>query len=282
MISAAIKVGLSVLWTFAMSLIIFIALLVNRRVSWFHPHARLWATGVLRLCRIRTRLVGAEHVRPGQPYIYAANHASMFDIMAALDAIPDDVHIMFKKELSRVPIWGWMLAISPYIMIDRAHPREANAALERSAAAIRSGKSVLIYAEGTRTTTGALQPFKRGAFALAAKSGVPIIPVTINGTFGILRKGSLNIRSSEIEIVLSPEVATAGREGKEGEMAIMTEVRAAIEKCYRDQSQKAEVRDQKSEVSGMPRATPSDPERPRASEASRGGVEGESRGSRGA
>lgn len=244
MISAAFKVGLSVLWTFGVSFPLLFVLLVNRRVSWFHAYARSWASGVLRICRIRTRLVGAEHVRPGRTYIYAANHASMFDIMAALDAIPDDVHIMFKKELSRVPIWGWMLAISPYIMIDRANAREANAALERSAAAIRSGKSVLIYAEGTRTTTGSLQPFKRGAFALAAKSGVPIIPVTINGTFGILRKGSLNIRSSEIEIVLSPEVPTAGREGKEGELALMAEVRAEIEKHYRDQSGGAEGRGQ--------------------------------------
>ncbi len=238
MILAGLKVAGSVVWTFVMSFIIFVALLLNRNVSWFHAHARRWASGVLRICRIRTRLVGAEHIRRGQPYIYAANHASMFDIMAALEAIPDDVHIMFKKELSRVPIWGWMLAISPYIMVDRANARDANAALERSAATIRSGKSVLIYAEGTRTTTGSLQPFKRGAFALAAKSGVPIIPVTINGTFGILRKGSLNIQSSEIEIILSPEVPTAGREGKEGELALMSDVRREIEKNYRDQSGK--------------------------------------------
>jgi 1-acyl-sn-glycerol-3-phosphate acyltransferase len=254
MISAAIKVGLSVLWTFLVSFILLFILLVNRRITWFHAYARGWASGVLRICQIRTRLVGAEYVRPGQTYIYAANHASMFDIMAVLDAIPDDVHIMFKKELSRVPIWGWMLAISPYIMIDRYNAREANAALERSARAIREGKSVLIYAEGTRTTTGALQPFKRGAFALAAKSGVPVIPVTINGTFGIMRKGSLNLRSSEIEIVLSPEIATAGREGKEGELALMAEVRAQIEKHYRDQSgggDRAEVRDQRSEDRGQ-------------------------------
>lgn len=236
MISTALKVGLSVLWTFVVSFILLFVLLVHRRVSWFHAYARGWASGVLRICRIRTRLVGSEYVRPGQTYIYAANHASMFDIMAVLEAIPDDVHIMFKKELSRVPIWGWMLAISPYIMIDRYNAREANAALERSASAIREGRSVLIYAEGTRTTTGSLQPFKRGAFALAAKSGVPVIPVTINGTFGIMRKGSLNLRSSEIEIVLSPEIATAGREGKEGELALMSEVRTAIEKHYRDQS----------------------------------------------
>lgn len=254
MISAAVKVGLSALWTFVMSFIILVALLIDPKVAWFHRHARRWASGVLRICRIRTRLVGAEHVRKGQTYIYAANHASMFDIMAVLEAIPDDIHIMFKKELSRVPIWGWAIARSPYIMIDRYNAREANAALERSAKAIREGKSVLIYAEGTRTTTGSLQPFKRGAFALAAKSGVPIIPVTINGTFGILRKGSLNIRSSEIELVLSPEIPTAGREGKEGELALMAEVRTEIEKHYRDQSgreERAEVREQRSESRGQ-------------------------------
>lgn len=223
-------------WTLYVSVVVLVGVLINPQITWFHSFVRKWARVILRIFGIRLRVVGAEHVQPGQTYIYASNHASMFDIFAVQMGIPDDVHIMFKKELGRVPIWGWALARSPYIMIERYNAREASVGLDRAAAAIRSGKSVLVYVEGTRTRTGSLQPFKRGAFALAAKAGVPIIPVTINNTFGILRKGSLNVRSSDIEMILEAPIPTAGKEGKEGELELMEKVRKAIEKNYRDQS----------------------------------------------
>ena len=237
MILTALRLAIVMVWTLYVSTVVLVGLLMNPKIRWYHSFVRDWAKWILRIFAIRMRVVGAEHVHPGQTYIYAANHASLFDIFAVQTGIPDDVHIMFKKELGRVPIWGWALARSPYIMIDRYNAREASVGLERAAEAIRSGKSVLVYAEGTRTHTGSLQPFKRGAFALAAKSGVPIIPVTINNTFGILRKGSLNVRSSDIELILDAPIATTGREGKEGEMALMEEVRQAIAKNYVDQSE---------------------------------------------
>ena len=236
MILTALRLIVVFAWTLYVSTVLLVGLLINPQITWYHSFVRKWARWTLRIFNIRMRVVGAEHVEPGQTYIYAVNHASMFDIFAVQTGIPDDVHIMFKKELGRVPIWGWALARSPYIMIDRYHAREASAGLERAAAAIKSGKSVLVYAEGTRTRNGALQPFKRGAFALAAKAGVPVIPVTINNTFGILRKGSLNVHSSDIELILESPISTAGREGREGELELMEEVRKAIEKNYRDQS----------------------------------------------
>lgn len=219
-----------------MSFGVLLGLLVNRRISWFHPYARAWARSILAVCGVSVKVIGSENLVPGQPYVYVSNHASMFDIPAVLGWIPDDVHIVLKKELTRVPIWGWALALSPYIVIDRQDARGATKSLDEAATRIREGRSVLLFAEGTRTRSGSLLPFKRGAFTLAAKAGVPIAPVTLNNTFNILPKGSLNIRRSDIQLIIDTPIPTEGKEGREGELRLMEDVRNVITDRYVDQS----------------------------------------------
>lgn len=203
----------------------------------YHWSARSWAKVVLKLFGVTVHVDGLGHLDRSQHYIYVTNHASMFDIPAVLAAIPEDVRVVLKKELTYVPIWGWALKYGHYISIDRSNPKDAMTSLERAAESIKSGASVLLFAEGTRTRDGKLQPFKRGAFTLAAKSGVPIVPVTINGTFRIMPKGSLNIRPTDITVVLDKPVETEGIEGKQAEKALMDRVHQAVQQHYVDQSE---------------------------------------------
>ncbi len=201
----------------------------------FHAIVRNWARFVLGLYRIRVHVLGLERLQPGRHYVYVSNHASMFDIPAVLAAIPDSIHIVFKKELTRVPIWGWALAISPYIYIERENPREARASLEKAAGKVRRGKSVLLFAEGTRTRDGKLQPFKRGAFSLAANAGIPVVPVTINRTFHIMPKGEWRINPTDIELILGDPIESDGVQGKEAELQLMQKVHQRIAEHYVDQ-----------------------------------------------
>ena len=99
---------------------------------------------------------------------------------------------------------------------------------------IRDGASVLLYAEGTRTRDGLLQPFKRGAFNIAVRAGIPVVPLIVNGTFPILPKGSMIVRPRPVEIVLETPIQVGG-EGKGEEMRLMEEVHQAIERNYRPQ-----------------------------------------------
>jgi 1-acyl-sn-glycerol-3-phosphate acyltransferase len=135
-----------------------------------------------------------------------------------------------------VPIWGWALRFGPFIMIDRSNPRDAMASIDRAVKTIRSGQSVILFAEGTRTNDGKLQPFKRGAFTLAAKSGVPVVPMIINHTFGIMPKGTFIVKQADISVILEKPIMTDGLNSKTDEMALVDQVRRAIEKHYRDQS----------------------------------------------
>ena len=111
----------------------------------------------------------------------------------------------------------------------------ARRSLDEAVEKIRGGASVLLFGEGTRTEDGKLQPFKRGAFHLAVRSGVPVVPLTINGTYSIVPKHSLRIRPGTVDLVLSPPIPTASLEGKNGERTLMEHVRAAIAAQYRDQ-----------------------------------------------
>jgi 1-acyl-sn-glycerol-3-phosphate acyltransferase len=196
---------------------------------------RIWSHFILWIFGINVKIKGAEFIDPGKHYIYISNHSSAFDIPAVVVGIPDDIRFVLKKELTRIPIWGWALKYGHYITIDRGKARDARKSLEEAAVLMRNGASVILFAEGTRTRDGKLQPFKRGAFTLAVKAGLPIIPVTINNTFRILPRGSLRVHPADIELVFSKPIPTAEIGGREEEQRLVELVREAIVGNYIEQ-----------------------------------------------
>lgn len=200
----------------------------------FHALARGWAHTVLFVCGVKLHTAGLENVDFTRSYVYVSNHASMFDIPAIIAGIPDQIRIVYKKELEIIPLFGWGLKWGSYIGIDRRKGSDAVRSLEEAAGRIRNGASVLLYAEGTRTLDGKLQPFKRGAFNLAVKAGVPVVPLIVNGSFHILRKRSVVIRPGRITLTLERPITINGS-GKEMEMKLLEDVHAAMARHYIDQ-----------------------------------------------
>jgi 1-acyl-sn-glycerol-3-phosphate acyltransferase len=229
MISTMLKAFLIVSFTIPISLAALISIPLQKSGRFYHACARIWARFALFLFGIRVHVRGLEHVVRNRSVIYVSNHASLFDIPAVLVGIPDQIRIVLKKELTRIPLWGWALKYGHYISIDREKAKDALKSLEKAAERMRVGASVLLFAEGTRSQNGMLQPFKRGAFTLAVKSRVPIVPVTIKNSFGILPKGSLKVQPHDIELVLSAPVPTEHVEGKEQELQLMKKVHSIIE-----------------------------------------------------
>lgn len=201
----------------------------------FHALARLWARTSLAICGVRVRVRGVEKLARGGRYVYVSNHASMFDIPAVIAGVPDEIRIIYKRELHWVPVFGWGLWMGAYIAVDRSSGAGARESLDAAAEKIRTGASVLLYAEGTRTPDGRLQPFKRGAFNLAVKAGVPVVPLTINGSYPLLPKGSAVVRPGQVELVLDDPIPIAGH-GRTEELRLMDAVRAAMERHYVDQA----------------------------------------------
>jgi 1-acyl-sn-glycerol-3-phosphate acyltransferase len=208
----------------------------DRTGKYFRFSPWFWSKCIFWIFGIKVAINGYENIDPKKSYVFVSNHASMFDIPAVVLALNGNVNIVFKKELTRVPIWGWALRYGHFIMIDRSNARDAMESIERASKSIRNGSSVILFPEGTRTMDGKLQAFKRGAFSLAAKAGVPVVPLIINGTFNILPKGSLNVKPANISVVLEKPITTDGLNGKISELQLMEQVHKAIEKNYIDQA----------------------------------------------
>jgi len=147
---------------------------------------RIWAKLFLLIYGVRQTVGGLENIQKNEHYVFVANHSSYTDVPIAIAAIPKGIRLIFRNTLTRIPIWGWALLLSPYIIINRSNAVKARKSLAHAAEIIRRGGSILLFPEGTRSHTGELQPFKRGAFHLAYVSGAKIIPVAIKGAYEFL------------------------------------------------------------------------------------------------
>lgn len=194
----------------------------------FFAYARSWSKKILRLSGVRVVVHGAENVDPGVRYIYAANHTSLFDIPVILAYVPDNVRIMYKQELEKIPVFGWGLRISPFIAINRERSREAASTLDEAVATMQTGSSVLVFPEGTRSKDGALGSFKRGAFTMAVRSGRGIVPMSIQGAHKIIPAGSKTLRGGIVTVTLHRPIEVPEQATREQEKELMHLVREII------------------------------------------------------
>jgi 1-acyl-sn-glycerol-3-phosphate acyltransferase len=148
----------------------------------------------VRAAGIRVQVTGRERVPEGVACIILPNHVSNLDPPVLLPAIPGMAAAMLKKGLMRIPFLGTGMRLGGFVPVERSSRREdAKASVEKAAESLKRGLHMLIFAEGTRSKDGRLQPFKRGPFYLAMESGAPIVPVVISGTEKMMRKGSVAI-----------------------------------------------------------------------------------------
>jgi 1-acyl-sn-glycerol-3-phosphate acyltransferase len=193
-----------------------------------HRVAALWASSALVLCSVRVKIVNLDLLQPGQPYILAANHQSLFDILALLSKLKVQFRWLAKESLFNIPIFGRAMRKAGYIPINRSNPIQAYQSLLLAAKKIQEGTSVLIFPEGTRQEKDHLGDFKKGGFILAIKSQEPIVPIGIIGSGKVLAKNSLRIYPGTIRIVLGKPIPTQGCQARDAK-ALMEKVRAAIQ-----------------------------------------------------
>ncbi len=191
-------------------------------------HARLWARVALALSNTPVELQGAENL-PDGPCILMSNHQSNYDILSLIAVVPRRIYWIAKKELFDIPVFGSSMRRGGYIPLDRSDGRKALKSIENAAAIIREGRSVVMFPEGTRTRDGHLLPFKRGGFMLAVRAGVPVVPVTINGSGRVNPGGLIRLYPGGISLTLHPQIIIPGGMKKgEAEEWLMEQVRQAI------------------------------------------------------
>jgi len=194
--------------TLALGFLAFITYPFDRKGRVVHRYARLWGKVALLANHVKVRREGLEHLNGKGPYIFMSNHQGSYDIFALLGYLPFQFKWLAKKELFSIPFFGWTMAAAGYIRIDREGTRETVKAMNEAAEKIRDGMSVVIFPEGSRSPDGLIQPFKKGGFTLAIKSGVPIVPIAITGSRDIMPKDKLAAASGEIRIRMGQPIET--------------------------------------------------------------------------
>jgi len=170
---------------------------------------RGWARTVLWAGGVRLKVIGVENVDPSISYVVASNHQSTFDIMAHFLALPIPIRFLAKKELFGVPLLGWALRRLHMVPVDRSARRTVLEEIKQNAAAtIAQGKSIIVYPEGTRTTTGDLLRFKNGAFLIAVHTGLPVLPTTIEGSFEAWLPRAKIIKGGTITVAIGAPMPT--------------------------------------------------------------------------
>ena len=157
-----------------------------------------WAMFTMRLGirsgGITVVIEGTGNIPPNQSCIFLSNHVSNLDPPILLPAIPGMCSVFLKKSLMSVPFLGTAMRMAKYVPVSRGHSRqEAEQSVAIAADALRSGMHIFIFPEGTRSPDGNLLPFKKGAFFLAAETNAPMVPMIIQGTAGMMRKGSFKV-----------------------------------------------------------------------------------------
>ena len=197
--------------TIPFSLLVVIGSYLGARPRFYDQIPRWWARWILWATGVRVRVMGAENLSADRAQIIVANHVSWYDVLALAAYTPKRYRFVAKKELARIPLWGHAWLAAGHISVDRSDNQRAVASLDQAGRTIlEDNSSVIIFPEGTRSRTGELQAFKKGAFVLALNNGIDIVPTGVQGTYDIMSRDNWRIRSGRIIVRFGPPVSPVG------------------------------------------------------------------------
>jgi 1-acyl-sn-glycerol-3-phosphate acyltransferase len=163
-----------------------------------HYCMRRWSKDNLWLSRARVEIEGLDNIALNRPQIFVANHSGLHDILSLAAYLPIQFRWIAKKSLFRVPFMGWHMRRSGYIAIDRENPRDAAKSIMEAAGVIQGGVNAIAFPEGTRSKTGALGNFHSGAFSLALRTNVPLVPITLDGSYRVIVPKTLQVNPGTV------------------------------------------------------------------------------------
>jgi 1-acyl-sn-glycerol-3-phosphate acyltransferase len=213
------------LYTIALGTASLLSTLVDRRGNAGHWCARRWAGLILATTGVRVEVSGLDRLDPSGTYVFAANHQSVYDIPIVFTALPYQLRIIAKESLGRIPFLGWHLRRAGHLLVDRRNPGAS--ILKKMARLVGEGQSLIVFPEGTRSRDGAVGRFKAGPVLLAIEAGVPLVPVTIERSRLVMRKGELMVRPADVRLTVHAPIPTTGA-GREQARELAERVRQTV------------------------------------------------------
>lgn len=200
----------------------------GRRLHWF---SRAWSWLIMKTIVSPVKVTGLDQIDTSKPHVYAANHASALDIPVLYVNLPFQFRIAFKKELLSYPIVGWQLKRSGQICIDQQNPSHSISSIRAALKGIKGGLPLVIFPEGGRSPDGEIKPFLPGAFFLAIKAQVDIIPMALVGTYELLPMNTYHIKCRPLEMRVGEPISTIGLTMRDL-ASLSARVQSALEELY--------------------------------------------------
>ena len=185
------------------------ALLVSPRAANLQLAVR-WCRFLAFLAPVKVEIEGLEHADAGQSFVVVANHQSQFDIPVIYGFCGLDLRWVMKAELGWIPFVSQACPAIGHIQVNRRDPEQARRAINKAVARLEPGTGILFFAEGTRSRSGEILEFKKGAFRVAIDQQMPILPMTVVGSRDVMPADSIRIRPGTVKLIIHPPVHTAG------------------------------------------------------------------------
>lgn len=200
----------------------------GRRLHWF---SYAWSWLIMKTILSPVKVTGLDKIDTSKPHVYAVNHASALDIPVLFTHLAFQFRIAFKKELLSYPVVGWQLRRSGQVCIDQQNPSHSISSIRAALKGLKAGLPLVIYPEGGRTPDGEIKPFLAGAFFLAIKAQVDIVPIALVGTYELLPMNTYHIKCRPLEMRVGEPISTSGLTMKDLER-LSARVQKAVEDLY--------------------------------------------------
>jgi 1-acyl-sn-glycerol-3-phosphate acyltransferase len=169
---------------------------------------KFWGPGLLWMAGVKLKVEGLENLNSSGASVFYANHQSHFDIPAITTAVPIPMYFIAKRELLKIPFFGWGMWAIGMVFVDRSNPDKAKESMQKAARAVKKGKHIITFPEGTRSKDGKLQAFKKGTFHLAKSGPIGLIPIAVKGTHDVLPPGG-KLRSAMVTVRIGTPITEA-------------------------------------------------------------------------
>lgn len=197
----------------AVTVMIFTTIFGSRFWGYYPP--KLWSklTCWIALCRIKSS--GHENIDPKQSYVFVANHQGSFDIFLTYGFLNQNIKWVQKQSLRNIPLVGLASEKAGHVFVDNTNATTRSNTIKAAKEQITDGVSIMLFPEGARTRTGKMGRFKKGAYHIAHDLELPIVPLTINGPYDILRRNSFKLNPGKMELIIHKPIPTKGIDTKD-------------------------------------------------------------------
>lgn len=189
---------------------------------------RIWAKIFSILSFVKVRVSGRENISKDTSYVFVANHQGAYDIFAIYGYLGHNFRWMMKKGLEKIPFVGYSCRISGHIFVDNSTPSATAKTMAAAEKQLSGGMSVVVFPEGSRSRDGKMHAFRRGAFKLATEFSLPVVPITIDGAFRVLRKGAFLPHWGTINLTVHEPIEVSKETGRHELTELMEKSSQAI------------------------------------------------------